>query len=138
MSTNTAPSFMVNVPITTDMGYTDIARLVAVQADGKIVVEGMYNYHDGTATKTGIKLVRYDSDGSLDTSFGNQGLATASISPIYGTNYGLTGTLVQTDGKILLAQPYGVARYNSDGSADTSFSGDGQLNATPPKQQFSL
>jgi uncharacterized delta-60 repeat protein len=122
MSTNTAPSFMVNVPITTDMGYTDIAKLVAVQTDGKIVVEGFYQYPGGYYTKTGIKLVRYNSDGSLDTGFGNQGLATALINSL---DYGLTDTVIQADGKILSAQPNGVARYNSNGSLDTTFGQNG-------------
>ena len=92
---------------------------MAVQPDGKIVVAG------------NPLLVRYNSDGSLDTTFGTNGIVNIS-----GFNQG-KGVVIQTDGKILVAgnpngngRPVGnstfwVARINSNGSLDTSFGTNG-------------
>ncbi|MDL2357579.1 MAG: delta-60 repeat domain-containing protein, partial [Pseudomonadota bacterium] len=65
---NTAPSFIAGAGnVTTDFGTAsvrtnDIGRAVAVQADGKILVAG--------SSESDFALARYNSDGSLDSSFG--------------------------------------------------------------------
>ncbi len=60
------PSFDGDGKLTTPIGSsTDIAQSVAIQADGKIVVAGYSN----NAGNNDIALVRYNSDGSLDTSW---------------------------------------------------------------------
>ena len=56
----------------------DEARAVAIQADGKIVVGGASWTGDGTAVAS---MVRYNADGSLDTTFGVGGKVTNSASP---------------------------------------------------------
>lgn len=70
--------------------------------------------------------------GTVDTTFGNDGVVTTAVHP----NYNMAETsLVQSDGKILVAGSAGspstyqmaVARYNTDGSLDTSFGDDGTL-----------
>jgi len=72
-------------------------------------------------------LVRYNSNGSLDTSFDNDGKVTTNLS---GSDRGNSVTL-QADGRILLGgtsdDDFALVRYNSDGSLDTSFSGDGKV-----------
>lgn len=89
---------------------------VAIQNDGKILFSG-------GALIGGADLVRLNSDGSFDTSFGNNGFVSLSMLP------GLF--VLQTDGKIVvLGQTVGnlnmpglnqMQRFNSDGTLDTSF-----------------
>ncbi|MEH2043413.1 DUF4347 domain-containing protein, partial [Nostoc sp.] len=115
-------SFSSDGKVTTDLGLLsiDIGYSLAIQADGKIIVAG--------TNGTDFALARYNSDGSLDTSFSSDGKVT--------TGFGLTidiahSTTVQADGKIIVAgtdgTDFALARYNSDGSLDTSFSSDGKV-----------
>ncbi|MDZ8064518.1 MAG: DUF4347 domain-containing protein, partial [Nostoc sp. DedQUE08] len=115
-------SFNSNGKVTTDLGLLsiDIGYSLAIQADGKIIVAG--------TNGTDFALARYNSNGSLDTSFSSDGKVT--------TGFGLTidiahSTTVQADGKIIVAgtdgTDFALARYNSNGSLDTSFSSDGKV-----------
>lgn len=119
--------------LTTDFGGTEEARDLAFQQDGKIVVAG--NIQGGTATLTDFSLARYNPDGSLDTSFDGDG---ELITDFGGGNEFLRTVTVQRDGKIMAAGEtssstspiaLAIARYNPDGSLDTSFDGDGKLTA---------
>jgi uncharacterized delta-60 repeat protein len=100
----------------------DEAQDVAIQNDGKIVVAGRSAYH--------IALARYLPDGSLDSSFDGDGRVTTTVNVFFDDAYAV---LVQADGKIMIAGSLGgqpdfiLIRYNSDGSLDTSFSGEGIL-----------
>jgi uncharacterized delta-60 repeat protein len=106
----------------TSVGIFAYARGVAIQADGKIVAVGAGDSEDG-----GFLVARYNLDGELDTSFSGDGLQM--------TNFGVAdGVAIQADGKIVAVggagpfgpgQDFGLARYNPDGTLDTSFSGDG-------------
>ena len=118
---NSAPSFFVTGVVTTDIGdYDDWGSSVTLQADGKILVAGE-SYYD-------FALVRYNADGSLDTSFDSDGIVKTDFSNSYD---GGTSVTLQANGKILVAgvsnSQFALARYNSDGSLDTSFSGDGKV-----------
>ncbi len=123
---NTAPTFVVSDgKVVTDFGLgDDFGSSVALQTDGKIVVGGTsYN-----GSKKTFALVRYNSDGSLDTSFDSDGKLTTDIGA--GDDYG-SGVVIQPDGKILIAgstnSQFALARYNSNGSLDASFDGDGKV-----------
>ncbi|MFY0615440.1 MAG: hypothetical protein JXQ99_28180 [Hyphomicrobiaceae bacterium] len=118
-----ADGFLGDGIVTTDFGGTnDSGKSVAVQADGKILVAG--------ASDGNFALVRYNSDGSLDSSFDFDGVATIDFGGYADTGFGVT---VQTDGKILVAGQgnggasfdFALARYNADGTLDTSFDFDG-------------
>jgi uncharacterized delta-60 repeat protein len=87
---------------------------LAIQADGKIVVGGYEGYED-----TGM-LVRYNADGTLDTTFGGDGGVETSI---------LTEVALQADGKIVATGYGSVLRYNADGTPDMTFGGDGAVTA---------
>jgi uncharacterized delta-60 repeat protein len=109
--------------VTTDFAFSpDHAFGVAIQADGKIVVVGDSDHRFG--------LARYNADGSLDASFGTGGLVTTDV--LWGSDYAKS-VAIQADGKIVVAgysygstgKDFAVARYNSDGSLDASFDGDG-------------
>ncbi|MEQ1656951.1 MAG: DUF4347 domain-containing protein, partial [Nitrospira sp.] len=115
--------------VTTDLGVNEVGTTVALQADGKILVGG---HTDGAGTD--FLVVRYNTDGSLDTSFGGgDGVVTTSFG---GTAADIpTSLVVQPDGKIVVAGGGGnydlaIARYNSDGSLDTSFGGGDGLVTT--------
>ena len=98
----------------------DYGNAVAVQGDGRIVVVG-------GAYQTGFALARYNADGSLDNSFSGDGTQTTSFGG--GRDVG-AGVAVQADGKLVVAGfgpgDFALARYNADGSLDSSFSGGGK------------
>ncbi|MFF5971457.1 calcium-binding protein [Streptomyces sp. NPDC012769] len=104
-----------------------IARRMALQSDGKIVSVG---YVGNTAFDIG--LVRYNTDGSLDTTFSGDGMVTADFG---GTEFG-NDVAVQPDGKIVAAGSGGLGfallRYNADGSADAGFGTGGRTSVSFP------
>lgn len=90
---------------------------VATQADGKILIGGLFNSFNGLARKC---IARLNMDGSLDPSF----------DPGTGANHWINCITVQPDGKILIGGQFtsyngiariGITRLNADGSMDTSF-----------------
>jgi uncharacterized delta-60 repeat protein len=112
-------------------GREDIARAVALQADGKIVVCGPVGPgFAGAATDFGV--VRYTSNGTLDTTFGTGGIVVVAIGPEYEQAVAIA---IQPDQKIIAAgeadsgnensRDYALIRLNTNGSLDTSFGGDG-------------
>jgi uncharacterized delta-60 repeat protein len=113
--------------VMTDFDYSeDVARSVALQSDGKIVVAGDA---DGLISMD-FAVARYLSDGSLDPTFSEDGKLVTDFG---GTDNGYD-VLVQLNGKIVVAgvsltvnRDIALARYNPDGSLDPSFDGDGQL-----------
>ena len=117
--------------VTTDFGGIEFARAVALQSDGKIVTAGYGNFPGG-GTNQNFALARYNSNGSLDTSFDGDGKVTTDF---FGFADRAEAVAIQPDGKIVVAgqaytnlmgEPsrFALARYNSDGSLDTSFDGD--------------
>jgi len=122
-------SFSTDGIVTTIVGsYSNRAQAVAIQDDGKIVVAGNansgapnYNYQ--------FAVVRYNDNGSLDTSFDGDGIVTTSVGPYSEA----TSVAIQPDGKIVVAGngqgiQFAVVRYNDNGSLDTSFSADGMMS----------
>jgi uncharacterized delta-60 repeat protein len=103
----------------------DQAEAVAVDSQGRIVVGG--------TTKSGgdfdFAVVRYDANGNLDTSFGNNGQKTVDFTPDGGDQDFALGMVIDAQGRIVLAghteQPSftdtALARLNSDGSRDATF-----------------
>lgn len=96
---------------------------IAIQSDGKIVATGQAEAFFGTA--------RYDSFGNLDTSFNSTGFVLGFSGPSEGGG-SATAIRIQSDGKIVVAGRYqsnstGVVRYNSDGTPDITFDGDGKV-----------
>ena len=87
--------------------HYQVAVDVAIQPDGKIVVAG--RNPDGEVFG---ELVRLNSDGSLDTSFGTNGIVAASLPSV---------AAILPDGKLLIAQFARLSRLNANGSFDTTF-----------------
>jgi uncharacterized delta-60 repeat protein len=127
------PSFDGDGRVVTDVpGSYEGAYAVATQADGKIVTAG--EIIAGAARDFAVN--RYTSDGRLDASFGGDGSVTTDFDGDFDAVYAV---LIQPDGKVLVAgqvfigavftghTDFGLARYNLDGSLDTSFGGDGKV-----------
>lgn len=99
------------------------ARAIAIEADGDIVVAGTSSQPD---TGWDFALARYEPDGGLDTSFGDNGRVTTDFDDVAN---GINALVVQPTGKLVVAGEsegdFALARYDTDGGLDTSFSGDG-------------
>jgi uncharacterized delta-60 repeat protein len=128
-------SFGNNGKLISEFGYSSTAYSVALQPNGKIIVGGQtYNFYHSPSGNyfCDFLLVRYNSDGSLDNSFGEGGKKTTD----FGALDNPRGMSVQDDGKIILSGhvEYGIessdvalARYSEDGKIDRSFGHDGKL-----------
>ena len=107
---------------------TDSASAVAIQSDGKIVVAGS----SFNGANFDFALARYNTDGSLDASFGTNGKVTTDFSNRDDNAYAVA---VQSNGKIVAVgrgsngsnYDFALARYNTDGMLDASFGTGGKV-----------
>jgi uncharacterized delta-60 repeat protein len=120
--------------------FPDLAAVpssVVIQPDGKIVVAGgtfpLFTFAGN------FTIVRYNSNGRLDRSFGDNGIVTT----VFDAGSYAFAVALQSDGKIIAAgtvfvdfiigeqsdTDFALARYNRDGSLDTTF-GSGGLVST--------
>ncbi len=108
-----------------NLGATDTASSVALQADGKIVVGGRTT----VAGNPNATVTRLNADGLRDGGFGQDGTRMLD----YGGADDAAEVLVQPDARIVVAGSGGasadiqVTRLNPDGSSDSSFVGDGTI-----------
>ena len=117
--------------ITTVGGTDEGGSSVAIQPDGKIVVAGFSNVNGGGD----FALTRYNTNGFLDESFGNEGITTTNFG---GSDDRAFSVAIQPDGKIVaggssdMADAYqlALARYNANGILDESFATLGKLLTT--------
>ena len=119
-------SFGTGGKVTTTIGDQDFITSIAIQSDGKIVAAGVAKI----ANVQKFALVRYNTDGSFDNTFGTGGIVTTSI-PGSGAD-GAGAVAIQGDGKILAAgftfnttMDFALIRYNTNGTLDNTFSSDG-------------
>ncbi len=118
-------------------GSTEFVSSLALQSDDKIVLVGYTNNGVGDD----IALVRFNPDGTLDTSLGGTGIVTTDIG---GGNEEARSVAIQSDGKIVLVgytdlgaeTNVAVVRYNIDGSLDTDFAGDGTVTTAVRPDNF--
>jgi uncharacterized delta-60 repeat protein len=109
----------------------DKGNSVAIQSDGKIIVAG--SSHNGT--KKSFALVRYFSNGMVDTGFGTNGKAITDIGSSSAIAYSVA---LQPDGKIIAAGEsstsghynFALARYMPDGSLDSGFGTNGSVTTS--------
>ena len=125
------PTFGSGGKVTTDFGGgSDVAIGVALQPDGKIVAAGTTST-PGVGGFSDFALARYNSDGSLDATFGSGGKVTTDFGG------GAEAVALQPDGKIVAAgsaspgatifSDFALARYNPDGSLDATFGSGGKV-----------
>jgi len=107
----------LDTSFTVGTGANNIVWSVAVQSDGKVLIGGSFTAYNSTAIN---RIARLNSNGTLDTSF------TVGT----GANNNVTSVAVQSDGKVLIGGEFTtynstainrIARLNSDGTLDTSF-----------------
>ena len=112
---------------------------LALQNDGKIVVLGNASFGSRE-----IFLARFNTDGTIDTSFGTDGVAKTNS----GEKYYSDKIKIQPDGKFVVTGYNDISfsdfrkivlRFNSDGTLDQTFSGDGiiQINIAGHQTQGS-
>src|SRR5687768_4193618 len=120
--------------VTTDVnasnpGQFDLSYGIAIQpADGKIVAAGFSTVP--AITSYDFAVARYETNGSLDTTFSGDGRLVTS----FGADEYALDVAVQPNGKIVVAGKkcvnnicdVALARYNAGGTLDTTFSGDGR------------
>lgn len=116
--------------VVTNIGNDDSrGYVINLTPDGKIVVVGRMT----NGSTTNIAVVRYNPDGSLDPSFGGDGVSTTQISSVSDIYLPL-GAAVQPDGKVLVTtnsymninEGFALLRYNTDGSLDSQFGNNGK------------
>jgi uncharacterized delta-60 repeat protein len=108
----------------------DEATALAIQPDGKIVAAGFGGWY--APNNADFALARYNTDGSLDMTFGISGRVLTDVSGVHDS---ITALVIQPDGKILVAgvagliyfDDFALARYNGDGSLDMSFGNAGRV-----------
>ena len=139
------PTFGKDGKVLTDFDHsTDIANAVAIQADGKFVVVGT-TYQDNDFSDEDFAVARYNPDGTLDETFGVGGKVQTDFTGLAAV---ASSVVVQPDGKIVVAGgafplftfagDFKVARYNPDGSLDTSFGDGGIVTTTFPEGSYAF
>jgi len=107
---------------------------MVLQPDGKIVIGGT---RSGASGYSDFALARFHADGTQDTTFGTGGYVAATLGPRHDRVYGI---VLQADGKIVAAgdvdgnaantSAFGVARFNPDGTLDTTYGAGGTVVTT--------
>jgi len=137
-TTGAVARFLSNGTLDTSFGSGGVAKAatsgeIALESSGKILVAG------GANGESGFTVERLNSNGQPDTTFGTAGVATAT-SPEEGS-VAPNCLLVEPSGKVLLGgyrlvsgRPeslFGfVVRFNANGTLDTAFGKNGQVNLT--------
>lgn len=122
-------TFGISGKVVTDIASTslDIIYSLALQSDGKIIAAGTTT---NSSTNSDIALIRYNTNGSLDNTFGTAGKV---ITNIVAFDEG-TSVAVLSNGKIIVAgasdDQFAVLRYNSNGTLDNTFDTDGKVSTT--------
>jgi uncharacterized delta-60 repeat protein len=128
--------------VTAFSAHNNEALAVAIQADGKILVAG-FAQTTASETSTDFLLARYNRDGTLDTGFGTNGKVTTDF---FGDTDWALALKIQRDGGIVAAgfalqgtsreASFALARYNSDGSLDSTFGAGGKVVTSFPSFNF--
>jgi len=139
------PTFGTVGMVTTDISRsTDIANAVAVQADGKLVVVGQ-TYKNNDFSGEDFVVTRYNTDGTLDTTFGRGGKVRTDFPGLAAVP---SSVVIQSDGKIVVAGGafplftflgnFELVRYNPNGSLDRSFGNGGIVTTTFPEGSYAF
>src|SRR5437867_2594115 len=139
------PTFGTGGMVMTDLSRsTDIANAVAVQSDGKLVVVGQ-TYKNNDFSGEDFVVTRYNTDGTLDTTFGRGGKVRTDFPGLAAVP---SSVVIQADGKIVVAGGafplftflgnFELVRYNPNGSLDRSFGNGGIVTTTFPEGSYAF
>ncbi len=127
-------------------GYV-VARSVAVQADGRIVAAGTHS----NGRKNTFAVVRFTGDGLLDPTFNGNGFLTTA--PGEGEGGGVSGLVIQADGKIVVAgtiapkgatrvhrvpSVFSIVRFTASGQLDPGFGDSGAVLTQVSRNELSF
>jgi len=113
------------------IGSGTYGRFVDIAPDGKIVVTGDLGGEYGIVNCT---VTRYNIDGSLDNTFGTNGIVTSRFQSRFTSEP--SSLIIQPDQKVIIggfSEEYApdirlfMVRFNSDGTPDNSFGANGQI-----------
>ncbi len=124
--------------VVTDLGMDDHGYAVAVQANGKVVVVGDRGNLGQGGSVQDFAVVRYTVTGTLDTTFGG---GDGRVTTGFGGDDLAQAVAIQPNGKIVVAGTswtstarFALARYNANGTLDTTFGGgDGKVTTSFPE-----
>lgn len=130
-------TFGDNGKVTASPGITSFCDAVALQPDGKILAAG-HTLEPFTLSNVFV-VYRFNPDGALDTTFGNNGKVLTAI----GNDSAIANCMaLQPDGKIILAGQrinmdtfrweLALVRYLPDGTPDDNFGSGGKVIAVTP------
>jgi uncharacterized delta-60 repeat protein len=139
------PTFGTGGMVMTDLNHsTDLANAVAVQSDGKLVVVGQA-YKQNDFSGEDFVVTRYNTDGTLDTTFGRGGKVRTDFPGLAAVP---SSVVIQPDGKIVVAGGafplftfagnFELVRYNPNGSLDTSFGNGGIVTTIFPEGSYAF
>lgn len=111
----------------------NVATNAVLQPDGKIIVVGSASIGPTSPQTKQAAIIRYNPDGSLDTSFDGDGKVSVVVNSSQTSE--IKAAALQPDGKLVAVGTVGssfpvngfILRLNPDGSLDTTFDGDGKL-----------
>lgn len=109
--------------------YSSGARAAAIDASGNVIVGGIVSYKKGPQS---FGVARYLPNGQLDKNFGVGGLVTTHFSSGNDVAFAIA---IQGNGEIVVvgnavvgsATDFGICRYYSNGSLDTTFGSGGSV-----------
>lgn len=122
------PTFGTLGTVTTPIGTAnDVGQCVVQQSDGKLVVVG----YTSNGSDNDFAIVRYNTDGSLDPTFGTGGIVTTTVFP--GSFDQAHSVAIQSDGKLVvvgytqsgLNTDFAIIRYDQNGGLDLTFQTSG-------------
>ena len=116
------------VPVGTGNNY---CHTLMLQSDGKIILAGSALT---ATTNYDFALLRFNTNGALDTSFGSSGIVTTNfVSTPHPSGDETAGGVIQADDKIIVGgysnHKFALARYLSSGAVDSSFGTGGLVTA---------
>jgi uncharacterized delta-60 repeat protein len=116
--------------VLSSIGEQNGSTSVALQSDGKVVFAGASG--NAQLANNGIALVRLNTNGSPDATFGIDGVVSFGVDGSVPVS-----VLIQPDGKIVVGSTAGqtdgggpaLSRFNSNGTLDDSFGTGGHVDA---------
>jgi len=143
------PTFGTDGEVSTEISIWDYANAITLQTDEKILVAGSAHNAASGESRSDFVIVRYNSDGSLDQSFGVNGMAITDVSGLVGVGSGrndAANAIALSDrGEIVVVGhsdlasnigAFAIVKYDSNGTLDSEFGSGGIVTHNFDSQDF--